>query len=333
MLVLRGVADGPTGITLDILGAATRLARTRMVDTRAELRPVLVSVDGRSVRSAAGRIIGVDAGLGEVRPTRRDVVIVPGLGFASEREVHEGLARNDVRRAAAWLGERGARAQMVGASCAATFLLAASGVLDGGEATTTWWLSSVFARTFPRITLRRDRMVVASAGWLTAGSAFAHADLMLAIVARALGPSVSHLAARYLVLDERASQARYMVPSQHRASDPAVLAVERAVLEDPSAPLTLATLSRRAHASPRTLARRFHAALGTTPLRFVQALRMERASHLLETTTETVEAIARQVGYADPSAFRRVFRRELGWSPRETRSAPHAPERRRAGKA
>lgn len=49
---------------------------------------------------------------------------------------------------------------------------------------------------------------------------------------------------------------------------------------------------------------------------------MERASHLLETTSETVEAIAEQVGYADVSAFRRVFRRQLGWSPREARARP-----------
>ena len=52
-------------------------------------------------------------------------------------------------------------------------------------------------------------MVVASGPAITAGSAFAHADLMLAVVARTLGPAVAHTVARYLVLDERTSQSRY----------------------------------------------------------------------------------------------------------------------------
>jgi len=37
---------------------------------------------------------------------------------------------------------------------------------------------------------------------------------------------------------------------------------------------------------------------------------------LLETTGDSVEAIAMRVGYADPAAFRRVFRRFAGESPR-----------------
>lgn len=39
---------------------------------------------------------------------------------------------------------------------------------------------------------------------------------------------------------------------------------------------------------------------------------MERASHLLETTSETVESIAEQVGYTDVSAFCRVVAASLG---------------------
>ena len=47
---------------------------------------------------------------------------------------------------------------------------------------------------------------------------------------------------------------------------------------------------------------------------------MAHAVHLLETTQRSVEDVAADVGYADPAAFRRVFRREIGETPRGRRA-------------
>jgi len=83
------------------------------------------------------------------------------------------------------------------------------------------------------------------------------------------------------------------------------------------------SVDQMAHAtatSPRTLARKLEHSLGTTPLHFAQRLRIAQAAHLLETTRRTVDDIAAAVGYADAAAFRRVFRRETGDSPRARRS-------------
>lgn len=72
-----------------------------------------------------------------------------------------------------------------------------------------------------------------------------------------------------------------------------------------------------------------HAALGMTPGELVQRLRVAHAAHLLETSNASVEEVAARVGYADPAAFRRVFRRFAGDSPRGKRlhSASWQPER------
>ncbi|WNZ63896.1 helix-turn-helix domain-containing protein [Myxococcus sp. MxC21-1] len=80
--------------------------------------------------------------------------------------------------------------------------------------------------------------------------------------------------------------------------------------------LTLDELARAAATSSRTLARRVQAGLGMTPLEFVQRVRVAHASHLLETTHASVEDVAARVGYADTAAFRRVFRRYVGETPR-----------------
>jgi transcriptional regulator GlxA family with amidase domain len=254
-----------------------------------------------------------------------DVLVLPGLGLSTPQEIDAGLKRGDILRGIDALASAANKGVSIAASCSATFVLGSSGALDGVEATTTWWLGPSFAQRFPRVKLRTDRMVVSSGLVHTAGSAFAHADLMLALLARMYGPSLAHLVARYLLLDERTSQARYMVTEHVRSDDPAIQALERYINENLSRQLSLAQMARATATSPRTLARKLERALGTTPLHFAQRLRIARAVLLLETTQRTVEDVASQVGYADSAAFRRIFRRETGESSRARRREPAHP--------
>ncbi len=67
--------------------------------------------------------------------------------------------------------------------------------------------------------------------------------------------------------------------------------------------------------SPRTFKRRFKAATGYAPVDYVQALRIEEAEQLLETTDDPIDEIGRKVGYEDPAFFRRVFKRATSTTP------------------
>ncbi|NBD08263.1 helix-turn-helix domain-containing protein [Corallococcus sp. c25j21] len=322
-LVFDGVADGPLGVGLDVMSTAARLLRSGLVTASVPeraLRQCVVSVDGRPVRTGAGRTLPVDGALSARGLREGDVLALPGLGAATESQVAGLLQRPDISRGVELLTRAARKRVVLAASCSATFVLAASGALDGRQATTTWWLSGAFARRFAGVTLRADRMVVDAGSVLTAGSAFAHADLMLAIVARTASPALAHLVARYLVLDERTSQSRYMVTEHLRSSDPSVRELEAFVLANIERQVSIQQMARATATSPRTLARRVEDALGTTPHRFAQRLRISRAVHLLETTRDSVESIAARVGYADAAAFRRVFRRETGEAPRAKRT-------------
>ena len=73
--------------------------------------------------------------------------------------------------------------------------------------------------------------------------------------------------------------------------------------------------------APRTFARRIAATCGVSPIQFVQRIRIETARYLLETTRLSVEEIARQVGYAEPSTLRRLIRRDTKHSPGHFRPA------------
>ncbi len=67
--------------------------------------------------------------------------------------------------------------------------------------------------------------------------------------------------------------------------------------------------------NPRTFARRFRAATGYQPIDYVQALRVEEAKQMLETSETGIDEIAGAVGYDDATSFRRLFKRKAGLTP------------------
>jgi transcriptional regulator GlxA family with amidase domain len=323
-VAIEGVMEGALGLGLDVIDTAARLLRAGLVPLPRRVRSLeqrVVSHDGKPVPSVQRRSIAVEGVLDLRSIEKGDVLVFPGVFATKDSSIERVLSRPDVQRIVSLLPRAAEKGALIAASCSATFLLGAAGLLDGASATTTWWLMPFFARRFPKVDLRADRMVVDNGATVTAGSAFAHADLMLAVVARLTSPSLANLVARYLVLDARASQSRYMVMDHLRSFDPLLRTIEEFVAANIDRQVSLDELARAARTSPRTLARRVEAGVGMTPQRFVQRVRVAHAAHLLETTRESVEEVAARVGYADSAAFRRIFRRHTGESPRGRRAA------------
>jgi transcriptional regulator GlxA family with amidase domain len=195
----------------------------------------------------------------------------------------------------------------VAAACTGVFTLAESGLLDMRRATTSWWLGAAFRSRYPSVILDLGAMVVADGGVVTAGAAFAHIDLALALVRR-VSPGLAGHVARLLVIDERVSQSAYLVVDHLNHNDPLVLAFEQEARAHLSESLDVRELAAAIGTTRRTLERRTQAALGMSPLAVVQRLRAERAAHLLRTTAQSVEQIAPQVGYANASTLRSLLR-------------------------
>jgi transcriptional regulator GlxA family with amidase domain len=154
-------------------------------------------------------------------------------------------------------------------------------------------------------------MVITCEGITTAGAAFGHIDLALAIV-RAGSPSLADLVARYLVVDERPAQSAYTIPSALAQSDPTVAAFERWIREHLAEPISMADAAKAVGVSERTLQRSVRRTTGTPPIRFVQDLRIERARHLLRTTGLSMEVISQKVGYQRPDTLRVLLRERTG---------------------
>lgn len=314
LLVLDGVFDLGLAALADTFATANELAAT-LPDAPAPIEMAFVGVR-RRVRTAQGLTVPV-APADTLQPP--DLVLVPALGAKMPDTLAARLAQRDVADAVPLLQRWARGATGVGAACTGTFLLAESGLLDGQRATTSWWLAPMFRQRYPRVALDESRMLVNSAGFTTAGAAMAHLDLALGVL-RQRSPALAALAARYLLVEARGSQAEFVIPDHLAHADPLVERFEGWARQRLARGFSLQDAARAVGASERTLARRLHAVLGKTPLSYFQDLRVERALHLLRTGSESVDQIAARIGYADGVTLRSLLRRRLGKGVRELRA-------------
>jgi AraC family transcriptional regulator len=82
---------------------------------------------------------------------------------------------------------------------------------------------------------------------------------------------------------------------------------------------TLDQLAAQAGLSKFYFNRLFKRALGVAPSRYHINLRMDEARRLLRETKKSVVEVALDIGYANPSHFAQLFRRETGLSPSDYR--------------
>jgi transcriptional regulator GlxA family with amidase domain len=316
VLALNGVFDTGLAAVLDTLTTANELAAALGIAA-----PTFeVSVIGlrRSVRTALGLQVPVQPPAALQRP---DCVVVPAIGTKMPEPLLQALVRREVQDAAEQLRAWHAGGARMAAACIGGFVLAESGLLNGHEATTTWWLGPLFRQRYPAVQLDETRMLVPSGEFVTAGAAIGHLDLALWLVRQA-SPELAAVAARYLLVDARPSQAAYMIPDHLAHADPLVQRFERWARGRLAEGFSLDAAAAALATSKRTLQRRIEAVLGKSPLSYFQDLRVERAVHLLRTSRRDVEAIAAEVGYADGVTLRTLLRRRLGRGVRELRAPP-----------
>ena len=313
ILALNGVFDTGLAAVLDAFGTANTLAEmTGISSLRFQMK--IVGLHKR-ITTARGLSMPVVAA---ARAPTPDAVVMPALLYMRPAPLVRALAGREVREAGAVLRKWSARGALTATACIGTFVLAEAALLDGEEATTTWWLSPLFRQRYPRVRLDESRILVQSNAVVTAGAALSHLDLALALIRRA-SPELADLTARYLVVDERTSQLIYAIPNHLAHADPLIQQFERWARRRLAKGFSLDQAAKALATSKRTLARRMQRVLGKSPLAFFQDLRIERAVHLLRTGHASVDQIAVAVGYAEGVTLRALLRRKLGRGVREIR--------------
>jgi transcriptional regulator GlxA family with amidase domain len=309
--ILSGIA-GP----MDILRVAQKLAQIRDPATPIRLDAVLVGARGQATVTGTGGLT-----LGPVEGPDRpvDLLLVPGFMHSSADDM--------VRRVGGYgpevelLRALSLRGVPLAASCCGTFLLAEAGLLDGREATTSWWLHATFRRLYPRVRVDVEKMIVEDRGVTTTGASTAVLSYILQLLARQTDPALAQHTGRMMLIDpDRQSQAPYISLAlterpRHSLSEKAEHFLQKQLHRE----LSITELAEHCGTSERSLLRHFHQHYGNSPLAHIQHLRVERAKALLETTLLSFDEIVERCGYSDASSFRKLFKRATSLTPAEYR--------------
>ncbi|MFJ4471842.1 AraC family transcriptional regulator [Streptomyces sp. NPDC089424] len=114
-------------------------------------------------------------------------------------------------------------------------------------------------------------------------------------------------------------------PAWYRAqADPVVGGVLRRLQDEPARPWTVAALAAEAGVSRAALARRFTELVGEPPMTYLTGWRLALAADRLRDSEDTLEAIARRIGYGSAFALSNAFKRVYGVSPQEHRTRGRA---------
>lgn len=286
----------------EVFDAANRIAEAELYDVR------IATPGGDRVRTTSGIELGADLALADAPASIGTLMVVGGRGTRPLMHDEPFLAQ---------LRDLSGRSDRTTSVCSGSLLLGAAGLLDGYRATSHWSSCELLATTGD-VDVALDQIYVHDRDRWTSAGVTAGIDLALALVDADHGPELAHQVAAWLVVFVRrpGGQAQFSAQLQAQAArTPAIAELQRWLTDHLDEDLTVESLAARAAMSPRSFARAFKAETGTTPAAHVEALRVEAARRLLETTDLTVAAVARAVGLRHAETLHRAFARRVGTTP------------------
>ena len=296
------------------VGVVWELVTGRSTAAR-KMMPQIIAQKMQTLRSPLGVTMKPDQTF--AKSADLDVVLVPEFDLSKM----DSISFDEPVR---FLREQYDKGAVLCSVCTGSVLLAESGLLDGYEATSHWYVESLFRSRFPKVRLRPEKLL-SVAGHdhriVTGGGASSWNELGLYLIARFSGVDEARRIAKVFVLGDRSEGqlpfATHALPTQH--DDAVIGKCQNWISKNYECASPVEAMISQSGLRSRTFARRFKVATGYTPIEYVQTLRVEEAKQLLESTDDGIDDIAADIGYDDPGSFRRLFKGATGTNPRQYR--------------
>ena len=273
----------------------------------------IVAAEGNPFRCVGGIPVEPTAALSEIEQV--DVAVVCDLYCPIDRP-----PRGHYPREVEWLQRIRATGGLVASVCTGSLILAEAGLLDGRQCAGHWAFREMFREYYPRVEFTESSILNLSSeaeGIVTAGSSTSWQDLALYLIARLCSPEEAlHTAKVHLLAGHDDGQLPFAAMTRRiQKSDAVIGRCQEWIAKNYSSPNPVAAMAGLSGLTPRTFARRFHSATGYLPIDYVHAMRIEEAKQIIETESGSLDEVGCQVGYEDPTFFRRLFKRGTGLTP------------------
>lgn len=244
------------------------------------------------------------------------IIILPS--FAEQDDY--AIGKN--REALDWVLSQFSAGAEVASLCTGTFLLAATGLLNGKPCATHWKAEAYFRRLFPELELHTNKILTDQQGVYTAGGALSSLNLALYIVEKYCGREAALYCARVLQIDiERDSQAPFiMFEGLKDHKDNVIRNIQEFIEQHLGDRLTVDQLAVHCSMDRINFTRRFKKATQLSPADYVQRVKVEGAKRLFESTDQQINEVMYKVGYIDIKAFRQLFKKIVGMTPGDYRN-------------
>ncbi|ABQ66697.1 transcriptional regulator, AraC family with amidase-like domain [Rhizorhabdus wittichii RW1] len=311
--------DGAYHASVGALTDSFILARDRIEQVFADSGPMrmetrlrILSLDGGPIRMSDGRRLDVDGAISSVDD--HGFVWLPAFRVMGIPALEERLARSHALLP--WLRQQAAGGAVIGASGASALILMAAGLTHDVAVPIARALQPVARAMFPRHRAE-ERLALADHGDLLIANGMAHdLALIVRVMERTLSPDVGRWLTSIMGLDRE---------EEHLlASDPLVARAQIWLEQRFTGAIGIQELAEALSTSQPTLVRRFRKALGMSPKSYIQHLRLQAATRMLEKSNRSIDRIAELVGFSDSRLFRAMFRQRTGMTATQWREASQA---------
>lgn len=288
------------------LRAANLIAQTPLYEV------VSLSIGGRPVLSSAGLAVPC-RDIATAGGDYHTIFVVAG-GNPEDWKQAAGL-HPSLRR----LSRQGVR---IGGISSGSYLLAASGLLDGRDFTIHWEHAPALAEAFPHLAPRQARYVL-DGDRITCGGGVAPLDMMHALIAGRMGQAfarrVSDWYLHTAVADPGGPQ-RGSSAERFGTHHPALVTVLETMETTIENPLSRRDMARLAGISPRHLDRLFAEQMPAGFLDSYRNIRLDHARKLLEQSPLVISEVAFATGFSSASHFSRAYKQRFGIQPKSVRA-------------
>lgn len=202
--------------------------------------------------------------------------------------------------------------------CTGSFLLAASGLLNGKSATTHIEAADHFSQAFPEVNIQPHAIITESENIYTSGGATSSFHLKLHLIQKFCGREMALWVAKNFAIDlDRSNQLYFDQFKPNLAEDDdLVRSLQEFINERYFQIKSIEEAMEEIPSSRRNIIRRFKQSTGITPIRYLQKTKIEAAKNLLETTNKDTLDVMVSCGYNDMKNFRNLFKNFTGLTPK-----------------